>query len=107
MSGHNILILDDQEENLSSTKDLLHRWGYKVDAVTTGTEAVENVKSGAKNYAVALLDYCLADKTGTEVGKEIRAIDRNLAFSHAFLKLKRRRSALTSLPPGPSKLLCR
>ncbi len=80
MSGHNILILDDQEENLSSTKDLLHRWGYKVDAVTTGTEAIENVKSGAKNYAVALLDYCLADKTGTEVGKEIRAIDSEVVL---------------------------
>ena len=32
MSKYNILLMDDMEENLSSTKDLLRRWGYEVDA---------------------------------------------------------------------------
>lgn len=78
MSEYHILILDDELENLSSTKDLLKRWGYKVDAVATSEEVIDYVKSGAKNYAVALLDYRLPDKSGTEIAKEIRAIDSDV-----------------------------
>ncbi len=75
MSKYNVLLVDDEEENLSSTKDLLHRWGYRVDAVSSGNEAIECIRAGAKEYAVALLDYRMPEKTGAEVATEIRALN--------------------------------
>src|SRR4051794_39429761 len=75
MSKYNILLADDQEENLSSTKDLLHRWGYQVDPVSSGDEAIECIRNNTKEYAVALLDYKMPGKTGAETATEIRALN--------------------------------
>ncbi len=80
MEKYNILIVDDQEDNLSSTKDLLHRWGYRVDAVKNGNEAIECVKSGLKDYAVALLDYQMPGKSGTEIAKVIRTLNQEVTL---------------------------
>lgn len=75
MFKYNVLLVDDQEENLSSTKDLLHRWGYHVDAVSNGDEAIECIRTQAKDYAVVLLDYRMPGKTGTQVAAEIRTLN--------------------------------
>ena len=75
MPKYNILLVDDQNENLSSTKDLLHRWGYQVDAAANSEEAIDYVKSGLKDYAVALVDYRMPGKLGTDTAKEIRAVN--------------------------------
>lgn len=75
MAKYNVLLVDDQEENLSTTRDLLHRWGYSVDAVSSGDEAIECIRTQAKEYAVAVLDYRMPGKTGAEVAAEIRALN--------------------------------
>jgi len=75
MSKYNVLLVDDQEENLSSTSDLLHRWGYSVDAVSSGDEALDCIRSKSKEYAVALLDYRMPGKTGAQTATEIRALN--------------------------------
>lgn len=72
MSKYTILLVDDLEENLSSTRDLLHRWGYAVDTASNGDEAIEHIKNGLKEYAVVILDYQMPGKSGTETAKEIR-----------------------------------
>lgn len=75
MEKYNILLVDDQEENLSSAKDLLHRWGYSVDTALNGDEAIESIKNGYKEYAAVVLDYRMPGKTGTETAEAIRAIN--------------------------------
>ncbi len=80
MEKYNILLVDDEEENLLSTKALVLRWGYNVDAVKSGDDAIEYVKSGLKDYAVALLDYRMPGKTGTEAAKEIRALNQEITL---------------------------
>jgi two-component system response regulator AtoC len=75
MSKYNVLLVDDQEENLSITRDLLHRWGYSVDAVSNGDEAIECVRNQVKEYAVAVLDYRMPGKNGAEVAAEIRPLN--------------------------------
>jgi DNA-binding NtrC family response regulator len=81
MSKYNILLVDDEEENLSSTRDLLRRWGYNVDAVSSGEDAIESVRNGAKEYAAALLDYRMpSGKNGAETAQEIRALNDEIVL---------------------------
>jgi len=81
MSKYNILLADDEEDNLSSTKDLLRRWGYSVDAVTSGEDAIEAVRSGAKEYAAAILDWRMpAGKNGGETAQEIRSFNDEIVL---------------------------
>ncbi|MBI2712760.1 MAG: sigma-54-dependent Fis family transcriptional regulator [Bdellovibrio sp.] len=72
MQKYNILVLDDHDENLNSTKELLRRWNYNVDTASQPQDAVEMIRSRFKDYAVALLDYQMPGKTGPEVALEIR-----------------------------------
>jgi DNA-binding NtrC family response regulator len=80
LEKYNVLLVDDQDDNLSSTKELLRRWGYCVDAVSSADEAIECVRRGAKDYAVAVLDYRMPEKTGAEAAKEIRALNDEMVL---------------------------
>ncbi len=80
MEKHNILLVDDEEENLLSTKALVQRWGYVVDAVQSGEEAIEYVKSELKDYAAVLLDYRMPGKSGTDTAKEIRTLNEEITL---------------------------
>lgn len=80
MAKYDILLVDDEMENLSSTKDLLKRWGYNVDTATNGAEALESIQSHHKEYAAAILDYKMPDKNGAEVAKEIRALNDEIVI---------------------------
>lgn len=75
MLKHNILLVDDDEENLFTTRSLLHRWGYNVDAAKSGDEAIDLVKLSAKDYAVVILDYKMPGKNGIEVANALRVIN--------------------------------
>ncbi|MBX9766804.1 MAG: sigma-54 dependent transcriptional regulator [Bdellovibrionales bacterium] len=80
MAKYNILIADDDDENLSSTRNLLQRWGYDVDTVSTGEEAIDCVRGGSKQYAVALIDYQMPGKNGAETSEEIRSISNEIVI---------------------------
>lgn len=69
---HQILVVDDQEDNLISTQCVLERWGYAVDIARSGEEAISILKSATKEYAVALVDYLMPGKNGAETTLEIR-----------------------------------
>ncbi len=75
MVNYDILLVDDEAENLSTTKDLLRRWGYNVDTAVCGNDAIECVRSSSKEYAVIILDYKMPDKNGAEVATEIRTLN--------------------------------
>jgi two-component system response regulator AtoC len=80
MSKYNVLVVDDEEENLFSTRSLLQRWGYDVDALKSGVEAIEQIKTTAKQYAVILLDYKMPVKNGLETAREIRALNDEVSM---------------------------
>ncbi len=60
-----ILVVDDDQSILKSTKNILLREGYAVETAQTGKEALEKMLE--KQYDIVLLDVKLPDMEGTEV----------------------------------------
>jgi len=60
-----ILVVDDDENVLTTLITLLESAGYQVDAAKTGEEAIR--KSETNFYNLALLDIRLPDMEGTEL----------------------------------------
>lgn len=83
-----ILIVDDDPNYRETVADILEDDGYKVSKVETGMGSIEEVKK--KFFNVALVDFKLADITGLELAKKIKAIDKDtyiiLVTGHASLE---------------------
>lgn len=71
--NYQILIVDDNEDNLFSTRTLLETQGYRIDVASSGKEAIELTRSGKKNYALILMDYDMPGLDGAQAGREILA----------------------------------
>jgi CheY-like chemotaxis protein len=71
-----LLLVDDDEAVVAGLAALLELEGIKVDAVTSGAAAIEYLRHARPN--VVLLDVGLPDMDGTEVYKQIAAIDAEL-----------------------------
>ena len=65
-----ILVVDDDESILISSRAILEAEGYSVDTAETGREAIE--LSNTKDYNLALLDYILPDIEGTILVTKLR-----------------------------------
>jgi signal transduction histidine kinase len=72
-SGHTILVVDDQEETLSSVRALLEREGHTVLTAEGGERALELFK--VNDIHLILVDYFMPRMTGEDVVREIRKFD--------------------------------
>jgi len=83
-----ILVVDDDPNYRETVADILEDEGYRVSKVETGTASLEEVNK--KFFNVALVDFKLADITGLDLAKQIKAIDRDtyiiLVTGHASLE---------------------
>ncbi len=72
--GESVLVVDDVEEQRQVVTDMLIRLGYRVDAVSSGEEAVEYLKSAGADILV--LDMIMAPGIdGLETYKRVREIN--------------------------------
>ncbi len=67
-----VLVVDDNAENLSVMRELLHRTRLQVDTLTSGKAALEAV--AGKQYHVVLLDYMMPEMDGVETLRRLREI---------------------------------
>jgi DNA-binding response OmpR family regulator len=65
IKGKSILVVDDDQSILRSTKSVLQREGYAVETAETGKKALEKMQK--KRYDVVLLDVKLPDIEGTDL----------------------------------------
>ena len=65
------LIVEDFEEVLWVLGNVLEQAGFIVDAVTTGTEAIQKIKKSPE-IKVVILDFLLPDMTGVNVFEQVR-----------------------------------
>jgi CheY-like chemotaxis protein len=65
-----VLVVEDEKLLNWSLASSLSRWGYEVQTVFTGEEAVARIDTSV--FQVVLLDYRLPDLDGIEVAKLIR-----------------------------------
>ena len=76
MSELKILLVDDDEGIRKSFSTLLVKRGYKVDAKSSGHEAINCIKKS--KYNILLTDLKMPNMTGIELLKEARKIDPDL-----------------------------
>jgi signal transduction histidine kinase len=72
-SGETILVIDDQEEILTSVRHLLERRGHTVLTTLTGAEGVAFLQD--TRVQLVIVDYFMPEMTGEDVVREIRKID--------------------------------
>lgn len=75
-SGYTLLVIDDQEEALTSTKFLLEREGHHVLTATSGEAALALFQPG--RIELVILDYFMPSMNGEEVVRQIRMIDEDV-----------------------------
>lgn len=73
MAESKVLVIDDEQEFVSTLVRRLRKRGWESDGVLTGGEAILKITAG--NFAVALLDMRLPDMDGSEVLREIKKIN--------------------------------
>ena len=71
------LIVDDEIENADLFKLILSKEGYLVTALTDPTQAVDELK--AHDYHLVVLDMMMPQMSGTELLREIRKWDDDIA----------------------------
>lgn len=112
-SGHKILIVDDVEEVLDSTRMILERDGHEIQTAISGAEGIEKVRSWEPH--VLILDYFMPGMTGEEVVIGIRPFNREvqIVLHTGYASEKPPREMLRKLDiqgyhdksEGPEKLL--
>jgi len=81
---YSILVVDDDDMNLKSTKYLLEQWGYKAETANSGDEAIKRVRSAPDAFAIILLDYRMPEKNGADTAREIRSFnEESLIVMHS------------------------
>lgn len=77
MSKIKVLIVDDEVDYLGLMRERIESWGYDVGTATNGKDALAMIKGDKPDIVV--LDYLMPDMNGTEVLRQIRKFDKNLA----------------------------
>ncbi len=72
MEKMKIMLVDDEERFLSTTKKLMSKKGYDVITATSGAEALEKLKY--KDIHVVILDVKMPDMDGITTLKEIKKL---------------------------------
>jgi len=75
-SGYTILVIDDQEEILTSVRLLLERDGHKVLTALSGEEGLCTFRQ--EKVHLVIVDYFMPQMTGEEVVREIRKTDKDI-----------------------------
>ena len=65
-----ILVVDDEQEVLSSLKEILEHEGYKVDTATNGIDALD--KLSRKNFSIVLSDIRMPAMDGIEFAEILK-----------------------------------
>ncbi|MCL2386307.1 MAG: PAS domain-containing protein [Defluviitaleaceae bacterium] len=76
MSYGRILLVDDVESNIYVAKGLLMPYKLSVDAVLSGIEAVDKIKSG-EVYDIIFMDHMMPEMDGIEATRRIREAGYN------------------------------
>lgn len=73
-----ILLIEDEQKLVKALTRGLNHFGYTVDAVSEGNEAVERLTLHHEDYDVVILDLMLPGMDGYEICKAVRAKQINI-----------------------------
>jgi len=82
-----VLVVDDVEPNLVVVKGILKPYGMQVDCVTSGKDAITQIKKGIK-YNAVFMDHMMPEMDGIEATRIIRSgIDNEIARTVPIIAL--------------------
>jgi len=90
---HNILIVDDIEDNRRIVEGILKMNGYKTVSVSDGVSALRMIKK--ESFDLILLDIMMADMSGLEVCRYLRIDPENANIPVIFLTANSDRDTIT------------
>ena len=76
-TGHRILWVDDEVDLLLPHRLVLEQRGYAVDTLANGDDALSQLRR--HNYDLVLLDQEMPGRSGTDMLREIRGVDKRIA----------------------------
>lgn len=77
-----ILIVDDNEKDLATARFILeNESNFELNTTQSPLEAIKMVRATPNAFAVILLDYLMAEKSGDETARELLAINPHLIIA--------------------------
>jgi CheY-like chemotaxis protein len=67
-----VLVVDDNETNLSVARGMMKPYGMKIDCVLSGKEAVEAIRAEKVRYNAVFMDHMMPEMDGIEATRVIR-----------------------------------
>ena len=83
ISGHSILVVDDEESIQRLLGSILQMDGHRVDTAHNGLEALERI--ARSHYDVVITDIKMPDMDGRELHRRLLELDRELARRTIFI----------------------
>ncbi|MEO9872645.1 response regulator [Ekhidna sp.] len=78
LTGHSVLLVEDNSMNVLIAKRLLEKWGIKVDLAGNGQEAVELMHEKGNEFDLILMDLQMPIMDGYQATKTLRGLGYNL-----------------------------
>lgn len=78
-----VLVVDDNEVNLSVLKNIISLYGADVDSVKSGAAAID--LASTKNYDILFIDYLMPELDGIETLRKIRSLNKRYRTVPAVL----------------------
>ena len=69
-----ILLIDDEEAIVQTSKEILEKLGYSVTATTSSNEALELFQTNSKEFDLVITDQTMPKLTGADLAKELMSI---------------------------------
>ena len=85
-----VLLVDDEKDLVEIGREMLHRLGYRVTAITGSLDALEAFKQDPFRFDIVVTDYNMPGLTGDQVARQMLSIRREIpiivctGFSEVF-----------------------
>lgn len=83
--GGCVLVVEDYEANILVARMVLEQYGFEVDVVTCGQDAVEKIRACAQPYHSILMDVQMQGMDGLQTTQRIRAIEKDKPWRHHII----------------------
>ncbi|MDR2150188.1 MAG: response regulator [Spirochaetaceae bacterium] len=72
MPDRRVLVVDDVEINLEVAKGIMEVYGFTIDCVTSGRQAIDLIQSAEQHYDAVFMDHMMPEMDGIEATQYIR-----------------------------------